>query len=62
MAAIYTDLDGKVVLVTGGGIGEAIVRRFAEQKCRVAFIDIARDRSEQLVRELTARGLDVLFE
>jgi NAD(P)-dependent dehydrogenase (short-subunit alcohol dehydrogenase family) len=64
MAAIYTDLDGKVVLVTGGGsgIGEAIVRRFAEQKCRVAFIDIARDRSEQLVRELTDRGLDVHFE
>ncbi|QRM29944.1 SDR family NAD(P)-dependent oxidoreductase [Microvirga sp. VF16] len=64
MAAIYTDLEGKVVLVTGGGsgIGEAIVRRFAEQKCRVAFIDIARDGSERLVRELTDQGLDVHFE
>ena len=43
MAAIYSDLEGKVVLVTGGGsgIGEAIVRRFAEQKCKVGFIDIA---------------------
>ncbi|MBC8791768.1 MAG: 3-oxoacyl-ACP reductase, partial [Tagaea sp. CACIAM 22H2] len=34
MAAIYTDLADKVVLVTGGaaGIGEFIVRAFAAQK------------------------------
>ncbi|KAB0269229.1 SDR family NAD(P)-dependent oxidoreductase [Microvirga brassicacearum] len=64
MAATYSDLDGKVVLITGGGsgIGEAIVRRFAEQKCKVAFIDIARDASERLTRELMARGLSVRFE
>lgn len=64
MAAMYTDLEGKVVLVTGGGsgIGEAIVRRFAEQRCKVAFIDIARDASERLVRELTGQNLDVRFE
>src|SRR5687768_17467152 len=43
MAATYSDLAGKTVLVTGGGsgIGEAIVRRFAQQKSKVAFIDIA---------------------
>jgi D-xylose 1-dehydrogenase len=64
MAAMYTDLEGKVVLVTGGGsgIGEAIVRRFAEQRCKVAFIDIARDASERLVRDLADENLDVRFE
>ncbi|WP_445500811.1 SDR family NAD(P)-dependent oxidoreductase [Microvirga sp. G4-2] len=64
MAATYSDLEGKVVLVTGGGsgIGEAIVRRFAEQQCKVAFIDIARDVSERLVRDLTDQSLDVRFE
>jgi NAD(P)-dependent dehydrogenase (short-subunit alcohol dehydrogenase family) len=64
MAAIYSDLEGKVVLVTGGGsgIGEAIVRRFAEQKCKVAFIDIAREASLKLVAELAARGQNVHFE
>ncbi|WP_230533060.1 SDR family NAD(P)-dependent oxidoreductase [Microvirga roseola] len=64
MAATYSDLEGKVILVTGGGsgIGEAIVRRFAEQRSRVAFIDIAREPSEALVHELTGRGFDVRFE
>lgn len=64
MAAIYSDLEGKVVLVTGGGtgIGEAIVRRFAGQKCKVAFIDIAREASEALVAELAGKGQAVHFE
>ena len=64
MAAIYTDLEGKVVLIAGvgTGIGEAIVRRFAEQMCRVVLIDIAREPSERLTRELTRRGLSAQFE
>jgi NAD(P)-dependent dehydrogenase (short-subunit alcohol dehydrogenase family) len=64
MAAIYPDLQGKVVLVTGGGsgIGESIVREFARQKARVAFIDIAVEPSRALVRELEQAGTPVHFE
>jgi NAD(P)-dependent dehydrogenase (short-subunit alcohol dehydrogenase family) len=64
MAAIYTDLEGKRVLVTGGGsgIGASIVRHFAAQKCKVAFIDIAVEASRSLVEELSAQGHAVHFE
>ncbi len=63
MAALYSDLAGKVVLVTGGGsgIGEAIVRGFARQNCRVGFIDIAREASEALAGELAALGHEVHY-
>jgi D-xylose 1-dehydrogenase len=62
--AIYPDLESKVVLVTGGGsgIGEEIVRQFARQKCRVAFIDIADAPSGKLVTELNAQNRHVLFK
>lgn len=38
----YASLKGRSVLVTGGasGIGEAMVRAFAAQEARVAFIDV----------------------
>jgi D-xylose 1-dehydrogenase len=64
MVATYSDLRNKVVLVTGGGsgIGEAIVRRFADQGCKVAFIDIATEPSVKLAGELSERGLSVRFE
>jgi D-xylose 1-dehydrogenase len=64
MAATYSDLEGKVVLVTGGssGIGEAIVRRFAAQKSKVAFIDIQETESRALKDQLVSAGGTVHFE
>ena len=61
MAAAYPDLSGKVVLVTGGatGIGEAVVRRFAAQGSRVAFLDIKDAEGAALAAEL---GGDVRYE
>ena len=62
--AIYPDLKDKVVLVTGGGsgIGEAIVRRFASQGSRTAFIDIKEAESRALAAELGNQGAQVHFE
>ncbi len=63
MAAVYSDLAGKVVLVTGGasGIGEAIVRRFAQQQSIVVFFDIKVEEGARLARELSSQGLRAHF-
>jgi NAD(P)-dependent dehydrogenase (short-subunit alcohol dehydrogenase family) len=62
--AIYPDLAGKSVLVTGGGsgIGAAIVEHFAQQQAKVGFIDIAEAASRQLVNRLRSDGHTVHFE
>lgn len=54
MAATYSDLADKTVLITGGasGIGEAVVRRFAAQGSRVGFLDINDAAGEALAAEL----------
>lgn len=56
--AIYPSLRDQVVLVTGGGggIGASIVEHFAEQGAVVAFLDLAREKSEALVERLAADG------
>jgi NAD(P)-dependent dehydrogenase (short-subunit alcohol dehydrogenase family) len=60
MGAIYPDLAGKVVVVTGGagGIGEAITRAFVAQGAKVGFLDIDTARGAALQAEL---GADALF-
>ncbi|BAM89711.1 short-chain alcohol dehydrogenase like protein [Bradyrhizobium oligotrophicum S58] len=64
MAATYSDLARKVVLVTGGasGIGAAIVRRFAQQQSNVVFFDIKADEGRHLERELSDQGLGAHFQ
>jgi NAD(P)-dependent dehydrogenase (short-subunit alcohol dehydrogenase family) len=61
--ATYPSLKDRVVLVTGGGsgIGEEIVRQFARQGARVAFLDIMVAESRALVDALAAEGRTVVF-
>ena len=56
--AKFASLRGKRVFITGGGtgIGEAMVISFAEQGAKVAFVDIARDASLELVRRVKEAG------
>jgi D-xylose 1-dehydrogenase len=58
--AIYPDLKGKTVFITGGamGIGEAFVEEFAKQGAKVAFVDIAKEAGEKLKARLAG---DVWF-
>jgi NAD(P)-dependent dehydrogenase (short-subunit alcohol dehydrogenase family) len=59
----YPSLKGAPVFVTGGasGIGAAIVRAFAAQGAKVAFVDIDVARGEALAGELTSGGAAALF-
>lgn len=60
----HPDLEGRSVLITGGGsgIGAALTEGFLHQGAKVAFIDIAREESEALVERLDAEtGLRALF-
>jgi NAD(P)-dependent dehydrogenase (short-subunit alcohol dehydrogenase family) len=63
-SAIYPDLAGKRVIVTGGGsgIGEGIVEAFVEQGAHVGFIDIANDASQALVKRLGDSAKQPQFE
>ena len=52
--ARYPSLENRLVFISGGGsgIGAAMVRHFAGQGARVAFVDLAVEPSEALAREL----------
>jgi D-xylose 1-dehydrogenase len=56
--ATYPSLEDRSVFITGGGsgIGASLVRHFAAQGSKVAFVDIAVAPSEALVRETAERG------
>ncbi|HUD57006.1 MAG TPA: SDR family oxidoreductase [Terracidiphilus sp.] len=56
--ASYPSLRDRAVLITGGatGIGESLVRHFAHQGSRVAFLDIQDEPARQLIDSLTAEG------
>ena len=56
MTVRYPSLGGAAVLVTGGaaGIGAAMVRAFAGQGARVAFIDVDEERGAAVAEETDA--------
>jgi D-xylose 1-dehydrogenase len=58
--SVFPSLKGRSVFVTGGGsgIGAAIVTAFAQQGARVAFIDVAKEASEALAKQLVAEGYE----
>jgi D-xylose 1-dehydrogenase len=61
--AIYPSLEGRRVLVTGGGsgIGAGIVRAFAAQGAAVTFVDIAAEESRSLEQSLSASRVPPVF-
>jgi NAD(P)-dependent dehydrogenase (short-subunit alcohol dehydrogenase family) len=61
--AVYPSLAGRVVFISGGasGIGADIVRAFARNRARVAFVDLLREAGAALASELAADGERPLF-
>jgi D-xylose 1-dehydrogenase len=61
--AIYPDLKGKTVVVTGGasGIGAALVEAFAQQGAKVGFLDRDETAGTALANALTSQGSQIHF-
>lgn len=56
-------LDGKVALVTGGGsgLGEAMVRLFANEGAKVVLTDINEARGNEIIDDIKGDGKEALF-
>ena len=61
--AVYPDLKGRSVFITGGGsgIGAALTEAFARQGAKVAFVDIAEAESLALVKAIDGVAHSPLF-
>ena len=61
--SIYPDLKDKTVLITGGGsgIGASFVEGFVRQGCRVAFIDILEEASQELTDKFASADFPPVF-
>lgn len=61
--ATYPSLEARPVIISGGasGIGEAMVRAFAQQGAKVGFVDIAADAGEALATDLRQQGQTASF-
>jgi len=57
-------LDNKIAIITGGaaGIGKATATLFAQEGAKVVIWDLDDTRGNELVKELTSKGLTVCFE
>jgi NAD(P)-dependent dehydrogenase (short-subunit alcohol dehydrogenase family) len=55
-------LQGKVAIITGAasGIGEEVVRVYAEAGCKLAMIDFDAERLERVAGEVAATGAEVM--
>lgn len=62
-SAIYPDLEGQLVLISGGatGIGASLVEAYAKQKANVVFVDIFEAAGTKLAEKLKNDGCNVTF-
>lgn len=63
MSTVFTDLKGKVVIITGGtrGIGFACVKAFLQQGARVVMLGSRKETVDRALEELKEHGEDVLL-